>query len=100
MPKITFITNDGKTVDAPEDQILLRVSMRYEGGIPYKCCGGMCGTCKCLVEEGRDNLAPPTKKELKLLSEEDLASGHRLACQSQLTGPVSVSWIPLDQRKK
>lgn len=100
MPTVTFITNDDKTVEAPEDQILLRVSMRYEGGIPFKCCGGMCGTCECRIEAGRENLAPPTKKELKLLSEEKLAAGHRLACQTQLRGPVAVSWVPLDQRKK
>ncbi|KAA0012058.1 2Fe-2S iron-sulfur cluster binding domain-containing protein [Billgrantia pellis] len=92
MPDITFLTNDGKVVSAPEDANLLRVSLREKGGIPFKCGGGLCGTCKCLIEEGRENTDAVKKKEEKLLSAEELEQGYRLACQTFLKGDVKVSW--------
>ena len=92
MPDITFITNGGKVVSAPGDSNLLRVSLRVKGGIPFKCGGGLCGTCKCLVEEGRENTDAVKKKEQKLLSAGELEQGYRLACQTFLKGDVKVSW--------
>jgi ferredoxin len=53
MIKVTFITNSDKTVEAPENSNLLRVSLREQGGIPFKCGGGLCGTCRCRIESGR-----------------------------------------------
>ena len=44
MVEITFATNDGFKVNAPENSNLLRVSIREKGGIPFKCGGGICGT--------------------------------------------------------
>ncbi len=55
MPLITFITNGGKVVTAPDNSNLLRVSLRERGGIPFKCGGGLCGTCKCLIEFGLEH---------------------------------------------
>jgi ferredoxin len=92
MLDITFITNDNKTVSAPEDSNLLRVSLREQGGIPFKCGGGLCGTCKCRIEEGRANTDAVKKKEEKLLKPDEIEQGYRLACQTFLTGSVKVSW--------
>lgn len=92
MLEITFITNDGKIVSAPEDSNLLRISLREKGGIPFKCGGGLCGTCKCLVEQGRENTDAVKKKEEKLLTAAELEQGYRLACQTFLKGDVQVSW--------
>ncbi|MDB5377777.1 MAG: ferredoxin, partial [Rubritepida sp.] len=50
MIQVTFLTNGNKTVEAPENSNLLRVSLREKGGIPFKCGGGLCGTCKCRIE--------------------------------------------------
>ena len=41
MPTITFVTNDNKAVQAPDNSNLLRVSLREKGGIPFKCGGGL-----------------------------------------------------------
>ena len=98
MIKVTFITNGGKTVEAPENSNLLRVSLREQGGIPFKCGGGLCGTCRCRIESGLDNTDAIKPKERKHLTEEDFARGHRMACQTFLNGDVSVSWIPLAAR--
>ena len=98
MIKVTFITNNGKSVEAPENSNLLRVSLREQGGIPFKCGGGLCGTCRCRIESGLENTDAIKPKERKHLTEEDFAKGHRMACQTFLNGDVSVSWIPLAER--
>ena len=98
--KICFITNNDLEVETEEGAILLRVSMKNKGGIPFKCGGGFCGTCRCKIEEGKENLASLTKKELKILSNEEIKNNIRLACQTQVNGPLKVSWIPLEMRKK
>ncbi|HVL77374.1 MAG TPA: 2Fe-2S iron-sulfur cluster-binding protein [Noviherbaspirillum sp.] len=91
--EITFLTNDGKVAKAPANSNLLRVSLREKGGIPFKCGGGKCGTCKCLIEDGLENLAPVKDKERDHLSESELARGYRMACQTTiLQGSVKVSW--------
>ncbi|WP_101048754.1 2Fe-2S iron-sulfur cluster-binding protein [Macromonas nakdongensis] len=92
MIQVTFITNDHKTVTAPENSNLLRVSLREKGGIPFKCGGGLCGTCKCRIERGQDQTDEVKAKERKHLSEAQLAEGYRMACQTFLRGDVAVSW--------
>lgn len=94
MIQVTFITNNNKTVTAPENSNLLRVSLREQGGIPFKCGGGLCGTCKCRIEKGLDNTDAIKPKERKHLTEAQFAEGYRMACQTFLNGDVSVSWQP------
>ena len=92
MPSITFVTSGGKVVEVPENSNLLRVSMREKGGIPFKCGGGLCGTCRCLIEKGIENTDAVKPKERNHLTEEDLAKGYRMACQTFVNGDVRVSW--------
>ncbi|SUA89494.1 Ferredoxin [Pandoraea pulmonicola] len=92
MVQITFITNGGKVVEAPPNSNLLRVSLREKGGIPFKCGGGLCGTCRCRVEQGREHTDEVKQKERRHLSPDDLANGYRMACQTFVNGNVSVSW--------
>lgn len=93
--EITFVTNHGKTVSAPENSNLLRVSLREQGGIPFKCGGGICGTCKCRIEKGLEHTDAVKPKERKHLSDDDLQAGYRMACQTFVKGDVAVSWQPL-----
>jgi ferredoxin len=92
--KITFITNGNKQAVAPVNSNLLRASLREQGGIPFKCGGGVCGTCKCKIEKGIENTDEVKPKERKHLSPEDFKAGYRMACQTFLKGDVSVSWEP------
>jgi ferredoxin len=94
MISVTFLTNAGKVATAPENSNLLRVSLREKGGIPFKCGGGICGTCKCRIEQGRENTDEVKPKERKHLNEAQFAEGWRMACQTFLKGDVSVSWLP------
>lgn len=58
-------------------------------------CGGSgtCGKCKVKVQNGVEGLSPPTEKESKHLSQEELSATIRLACQVQLTLP-SIIFVP------
>ncbi|MBP0631615.1 MULTISPECIES: 2Fe-2S iron-sulfur cluster-binding protein [unclassified Cupriavidus] len=96
MIQITFLTNHGKTVSTPVNSNLLRVSLREQGGIPFKCGGGLCGTCKCRIDKGREHTDAIKPKEKKLLTEDELAAGFRLACQTFIDGDIAVSWQPKD----
>lgn len=93
MVQITFLSNDAKVVSAPDHSNLLRVSLREKGGIPFKCGGGLCGTCRCRIEQGLEHTDAVKAKERKHLSEADLQAGYRMACQTFIAGgDVSVSW--------
>ena len=92
MISVTFITNANKTVMAPADSNLLRVSLREKGGIPFKCGGGICGTCKCRIESGLEHTDAIKDKERKHLTDADFADGYRMACQTFINGDVRVSW--------
>jgi ferredoxin len=92
MVEITIINPDEKVVSAPENSNLLRVSIKEQGGIPFKCGGGLCGTCKCRIEEGLENTDKIKPKERKHLKPEDFDAGYRMACQTFVNGDVKVSW--------
>lgn len=91
---VTFISNAGKTVTVPPDSNLLRISLRYQGGIPFKCGGGLCGTCKCRIEAGLEHTDAVKPKERRHLTDADLAKGYRMACQTFFKGDIAVSWAP------
>ncbi|MCX8132581.1 MAG: 2Fe-2S iron-sulfur cluster binding domain-containing protein [Roseococcus sp.] len=90
---ITFATS-GVIATAQAGSSLLRVSIREKGGIPWKCGGGVCGTCRCRIEAGREHADRIKPKERQHLSEEELAQGFRMACQTFVAGDVTVSWVP------
>lgn len=91
---VTFLSNNAKRVAAPAGGNLLRISLREQGGIPFKCGGGLCGTCKCRVESGLAHTDAVKPKERKHLSEEEIGQGYRMACQTFVNGDISVSWRP------
>lgn len=94
---VTLLTN-GKQISGPADSNLLRLSIREKGGIPFKCGGGLCGTCRCRIEQGLENTDAIKDKERRHLTEADFAAGYRMACQTFIRGDISVSWIPLAER--
>ncbi len=102
MPTVRFATS-GFAVDFPDgdDVNLLRVSVRNECGVPYRCASGNCGTDRVFIEEGAEHLSAPRKRERDRLGPL-LEQGWRLACQTYAEGDVTVSWdpdqVPLDER--
>lgn len=94
MPEINFKTS-GHVISYPdgEEVNLLRTSIRYDCGVPWRCASGNCGTDRLLVEEGAENLDPPRRRERERLGEL-LDEGYRLGCQTYANGDVTVSWDP------
>jgi ferredoxin len=91
MPNVTFHTS-GKSIEVDKDANLLRTSIRYEGSVPYKCGGGLCGTCKVRIVDGHEHLSKIMKKEMDRLGKDKLDEGYRLACQTFITGDVTIAW--------
>ena len=51
-------------------------------GVSFGCRQGVCGTCKCKVVEGMENLDEKTQEEQDMGCEED----ERLCCQAKVKG--------------
>lgn len=97
MPSIEFRTT-GRRVDFDEgaEVNLLRVAIRNDCGVPYKCASGNCGTDRVHVEAGHEHLSPLRPKERERLGAA-VDHGWRLACQTYTSGDVVLTWDP-DQR--
>jgi uncharacterized 2Fe-2S/4Fe-4S cluster protein (DUF4445 family) len=89
MPTIHFLPFQ-KTIDTDGRRTLLELAR--ELGLPLQAsCGGkkFCGKCRIIIEENREPLAPPTKREHEVLGDL-LQQGYRLACETTLSGEARV----------
>jgi ferredoxin len=91
MPKITI---NAETVDAAAGDNLLALARRNAAHIWFVCDGrGLCQTCECRVLSGAEHLSNPSKIELESMTDSRRERGCRLACQTRVNGPGSVSLI-------
>ncbi|MCQ6273680.1 (2Fe-2S)-binding protein [Bacillus sp. V3B] len=92
MPNIHFV-NSNKTIEVPENSSVLRMSLRYDGELPNRCGGGICGNCVFKIEEGAEYLDQVKPQERRKMDEELLEKGYRLGCQTFVTnGDIKISW--------
>jgi len=84
-------TRESKRVEVAQGASLLDAAA--EAGMEMEAaCGGL-GKCgKCRVRAAGD-IEPPTPEEQKLLGEEALTSGVRLACRTRVAGDASAVFI-------
>ncbi len=87
--QVTF-KDIGLTVSAPAGTRVIELSEKVGSGIVYGCREGDCGTCLCQVEDGAENLSPPTELEQQLLREHFAGKNQRIACQTQIVGDVTL----------
>jgi uncharacterized 2Fe-2S/4Fe-4S cluster protein (DUF4445 family) len=81
----------GLSIQVTEGNTLLDAAVSLKIPIRSDCGGkGLCGKCVVQVDSD-DSLSPMTEAEKDLLNVDEQASGHRLACQAQVFGPVSVA---------
>ena len=73
---------------------LLHEAARDAGIALVSVCGGMgrCGKCSVIIKHG--TVSPPTPLERQKLSEKEIASGHRLACQTRVQDNLKVYLPP------
>ena len=94
MPTIRFSTTGREVTFAEGDEVnLLRVAIRNDCGIPFKCASGNCGTDRVRVEAGAGSCMPMRRRERERLAEL-VDQGYRLACQTYVNGDVTVAWDP------
>lgn len=89
---VTVSYPSGKTVSAPPGTTILDISKL--GGVPHaSVCGGRgrCSTCRVRVNEGNDNLDPPSDEELAVLKRVGAVEGTRLACQVPVMADMNVT---------
>ena len=90
----------GRRFEISEGKTILEIAKDAGIGINAICGGeGLCGKCRVIIHEGRENLSKPTEAERRALSEDDLARNFRLACQARIlrTGLIIVE-IPPESR--
>jgi len=78
---------NGKTITVGSDETLLLAALRQNIHIPSICRVGGCGTCKCKLKGGRVDQLTETAY---LLTEQQIADGYILACQSRLRSDVQI----------
>jgi ferredoxin len=108
MPRIKFV-KEGREIEVPEGSNLRDEARKagiqlYSGMARYLNCHGlgMCGTCRVLVKEGMENLAPKTALEKFNLTMHPMTMlatlGHenetRLACQVKVNGDCTIETTP------
>lgn len=90
MPKVTF-PHDHLVLDVPVGTTGIEAVEMAQATLPFGCRHGSCGTCRCLIMAGMENLNPMTSAESDLF--ETLTSVHpneRLACQIVIYGDVVI----------
>jgi adenylate cyclase len=98
MPTVTYVIDQRTASIEAHTETILRASLR--AGIPHAhACGGnaRCSTCRVQIVDGLDVCAPRTGKEGELAARLRFASEVRLACQTTVSGDVTVRRLVLDQ---
>jgi len=96
MPRIQYLT-DGITVEVDSGTTLLRASLDH--GIAHThVCGGnaKCSTCRVLVIEGLGHCCRRNERESLLARNRHFGAAIRLACQTSVSGDVTLRRLVLD----
>ncbi|MFT8420590.1 MAG: fatty acid desaturase [Gluconacetobacter sp.] len=80
-------TVNGRAISVEPGETLLQAALRQDIDFPYVCRVGGCGTCKCKLIDGRVREMTETGY---LLTEDEIAEGYILACQSTLRTDVAI----------
>lgn len=85
----------GKALPIAPGQDVLGAVLAAGEEMTYLCMGGTCGTCRCRIGSGAENLEPAEAFEAVKASKRPLpGEGElRLACQAIYRGPGDVSVV-------
>jgi adenylate cyclase len=98
MPKIHTLP-DNQVVEADPSETILEAIL--DADIPHThACGGnaFCSTCRVMILEGSKNCSYPTEAEKVLAKKLEFPVHVRLACQTKISGDVSVRRLVLDNQ--
>jgi ferredoxin len=95
-----------KTLEVELSQTLYDECERQGALLPHGCLAGSCGSCRVIVEEGAENLKPPSLIEQNTIDalKEELIERHgadfiegkeiRLSCRARLIKEGTVKFRP------
>lgn len=90
MPKVTFV-RDSLTVEVEKGATIRDIVDDCGASLPFGCRQGSCGTCRCIIEEGMENLNPLTQQENDLFETlTSVGKKERLGCQLIILGDVKI----------
>jgi adenylate cyclase len=96
MPRIFFLP-DQRYVEASDLETVLSASLRVGIPITNECRGNArCSTCRVLVLNGLGHCSPRSEKERALAEQLHFSDRVRLACQTTITGNVTMRRLILD----
>lgn len=88
---------DEQRVEVAEGQTLLEASMAAQIPLAHACGGNArCSTCRVMVLDGLQDCTARTPEEEKLARHLGLDCSVRLACQTRISGDVSLRRLVLD----
>ncbi|RNI29844.1 (2Fe-2S)-binding protein [Rufibacter immobilis] len=90
MAELTVQNLGGIVVNVAQGQTVL-AALQAAGLDWMHACGakGRCTSCRMIVLDGAENIAPDTAPETRFRNNGRLKPSERLTCQAQLTGPVT-----------
>lgn len=90
MALVTFV-HDKTTIEVPVGTRVMEAVEQAKATLPFGCRLGSCGTCRCILVAGAENVNALTQDE-EILFENltHVASNERLACQLIINGDVSI----------
>lgn len=74
-----------KKIDS--EKKILKLAKKLNIKINAPCEKGKCGKCVVLA---KGSLSKPTESEKKILGDEKLKKGYRLACETKITGDAKI----------
>ena len=84
--------SSGRSIQIDPSKSVLELLEDEGVGIDFGCRTGMCGADPIVIEEGADNLSPPSATELETLRRLGLEGRARLACVCKAKrGPVAIN---------
>lgn len=90
MPKVTFVT-DSIEIDVEAGTTVQDAVEKAGASLPFGCRMGSCGTCRCIVVEGAQNVNELTEAENDLFDTlTSVGENERLGCQLVIQGDVSI----------
>lgn len=96
MPKVQTLP-DNQAIDIASSETLLDAMIDAEIPITYACGGhAHCSTCRVMILEGAKHCSPLTPAEEELAKSLQFPVHIRLACQTTVTGDVSIRRLVID----
>jgi 2Fe-2S ferredoxin len=83
--------NDEKNIDASHGKSVLEAFIGAGIDLNHSCGGmGTCGTCRIIVENSAEKVAPRNQIELEMAEARQFSANERLACQLTVQSKLRI----------